>query len=95
LQDWGTDPGTLYFLAISLSAPRTVMGQFGQREPPSFSRRLASARVAVYRTVSLPCQDAKRSDYGQLEFDPAWAGLCGNAQFVKIVNRLQPNSAWH
>jgi len=33
------------------------------------------------------------SDHGQLEFDPAWAGLRGDARFVKIVDGLQPNSA--
>ncbi|PYL82136.1 MAG: hypothetical protein DMF14_04635 [Verrucomicrobia bacterium] len=33
------------------------------------------------------------SDYGQLKFNPAWAGLRGDARFVKIVDGLQPNSA--
>jgi TolB-like protein/class 3 adenylate cyclase/Tfp pilus assembly protein PilF len=31
-------------------------------------------------------------DYGQLKFDPAWAGLRGDPRFVKIVDELQPGS---
>jgi len=33
------------------------------------------------------------SDYGQLKFNPAWAGLRGDARFVKIVDgfsRIRP-----
>jgi hypothetical protein len=29
-------------------------------------------------------------DYGQLKFDPTWAGLRGDSRFLKIVNELQP-----
>ena len=32
-------------------------------------------------------------DYGQLKFDPAWAALRGDAQFVKIIDGLEPLSA--
>jgi TolB-like protein/class 3 adenylate cyclase/Tfp pilus assembly protein PilF len=53
---------------------------------------LGNNDAAIQRLVYL-AKIPSGPDYGQLKFDPAWAGLRADARFLKIVDGLRPRSA--